>query len=117
MRLSTTITASALSAVALAGLLAGCDKKASDSVATPATTGSAVAPAASDAAGATSAADDANQDARHGPGMSDNMAERHRQDMDHDTMRRGGPMGPAGAAPAPTPTSTPAPSDPPMKDM
>lgn len=113
MKLVTKITASALSAVALAGMLSGCDKKASDTATAPAATASAVAPVASDAAAATTGGDDMNEANRaQGAGMSDNMAERHRQDMDHDSMRRGGPMGPGAS-----PTATESPAAAPMKDM
>ena len=110
MKLSTKITTSAISAFALVGLLAGCDKKASDTSATPAATASAIAP---DAAAATSATDDANR--THADAMSNDMGERHRQDMDHDSMRRGGQMGPMGPGGTPTPTESPAAA--PMKDM
>lgn len=111
MKPITKITASAISAFALAGLLAGCDKKANDTTATPAATASAIAPDATDAA--TSATDDANRN--HADAMPNDMAERHRQDMDHDSMRRGGQMGPMG--PGGTPTATDSPAAAPMKDM
>ena len=113
MKLSTKITASTISAFALAGLLAGCDKKASDTATTPAATASVVAPASTDTSAANTSGDDASEANRaHGPGMADDMAERHRQDMDHDSMRRGGPMGPGG-----TPAATESPAAAPMKDM
>lgn len=113
MKLSTKITASALSAFALAGLLSGCGKKASDTAATPAATASAIASTATDAAAASGATDDANR--ANGDAMSNDMAERHRQDMDHDSMRRGGQMGPMG--PGGTPTATESPAAAPMQDM
>ncbi len=116
MKISTKIIASALSAVALPGLLGGCDKKVTDSATAPAASASTDGSAASDASTANTSGDDTSEaDRRHGPGMADDMAERHRQDMDHDSMRRGdqiGPMGPGG-----TPAATDSPATAPMKDM
>lgn len=116
MKLSTNITASAMSAFLLAGLLTGCDKKASDTATTPAATASAVAPVAPDTSAANTSGDGTSEANRaRGPGMADDMAERHRQDMDHDSMRRGGKMGPMGPGGKPTATESPAAA--PMKDM
>lgn len=110
------ITASALGAIALAGLLAGCEQKASDTATAPSATASAVAPVAGDNAAANPGGDGANEaDRGYGPGMSNDMAERHRQDMDHDSMRRGEQMGPMG--PGGTPQATQSPTAAPMQDM
>lgn len=108
------IAASGLGAVALAGLLASCEKKAEDATTTPAAVAPSTAPAPTDAAVATGGAEDANR-REHEGAMSDDMAERHRQDMDHDSMRRG-PMGPMGPGATPAPTESPA-AQPPMGHM
>lgn len=103
MKLTPKTTASALSVLALAGLLAGCDKKSEDTSATPSASVSATtaASASTDSAATTETGDVINRE--HEGAMSDDMAKRHGQEMDHETMRRGpmGPMGPRG-----TPTAT-----------
>lgn len=113
MTLFTKITASAIGAFALAGLLAGCDKKASDTTATPTASATTNAPAATGNEAAASAADDANR--ASGDTMPNDMAERHRQQMDHNSMRQGNQMGPQmGPGASPSPSDSPAA---PMKDM
>ena len=109
MKISTKITTSAIGAFALIGLLAGCDKKASDTAATPTATASAFGPNANDDAAVTGATDDANR--ASGDGMSNNMGERHRQEMGHESMRHGSQMGPMGQmGPGGTPTATESPA-------
>lgn len=107
-------TTSGLGALALAGLLAGCDTKSDDTTATPSAVASSAPSAAPDTAVATAGADDAAS-REHDRAMSDDMAERHRQDMDHDAMRRG-PMGPMGPGATPSPTGS-QPAQQPMQDM
>lgn len=96
MKLTPKATALALSVLALAGLLAGCEKKSEDTSATPSAT--TAASAATNSAATSETSDVINRE--HEDAMSDDMAKRHRQEMDHETMRRG-PMGPRG-----TPTAT-----------
>ena len=114
MKLSTKITASALSAVALAGLLSGCNKKANDTTATPVPTASTISPIATGSEAATNATDDGGR--ANGNTMSNDMAERHRQQMDHDSMRHGSQMG-SQMGPGATPAPSDSPAAAPMKDM
>lgn len=99
---------SGLTALALLGTLAACGKKTEDTQNQAASNASANASdalendtaAATDSVGTDNAATD--------------MDERHRQDMDHSDMRRGGPMMPDGA---PTTGTSDSNQSAPMKDM
>lgn len=98
---------SGLTALALLGTLGACGKKtdgAQNQAASNATSGAADA-LGSDSAAATDTigADNAAAD-----------MERHRQDMDHSDMRKGGPMMPNGAPASGAPDNS---QSAPMKDM
>ncbi|MFZ8396214.1 hypothetical protein ACO1L9_14440, partial [Staphylococcus aureus] len=86
-------------ALALLGTLAACGKKTDGTQNQAASNASASAPGAleNDTAAATDSVETDNAAA--------DMGERHRQDMDHSDMRRGGPMMPNGAPATSTPDS------------
>jgi predicted small lipoprotein YifL len=98
---------SGLTALALLGTLAGCGKK----------TDGTQNQAASNASASTTGAlenDTAATDSIVTDNEAADMAERHRQEMDHSDMRRGGATMPNGAPATSTPDNS---QSAPMKDM
>ena len=99
---------SGLTALALLGTLAACGKK------TDGTQNQAAANASASATDAPENDSAAATDSVATDNATADMDERHRQDMDHSDMRRGGPMMPNGAPATGTPDSN---RSAPMKDM
>lgn len=107
-------------ALATVLLLAACGDASNENAQAPAavTTGNAVASApAGGSADATGNSDNAvtpDDDSAHAAMMNDRaMSERHRQEMDHESMRRGGPDN----SHPPMPEASPANESAPMHDM
>lgn len=101
-------------------LLAACGDKSNENAQAPTavTTGNAVATAtpggSADTTGNSGDAATADDDSDHAAMMNDReMRERHRQEMDHDSMRRGGPDN----SHSPMPDASPADQSAPMHDM